>query len=83
MASTCLLSDNIRHTQRGTTILDNINQSNVAEKAQSLKQYSGVKLYNRYLTASLLDDLMMSLAVGTPTRLKVMPCKETSVTYCN
>lgn len=26
-----------------------------------------------HLTASLLEDLTMSLAVGTPTRLKVMP----------
>lgn len=26
-----------------------------------------------YLTASLLDDLIISLAVGTPTRLNVMP----------
>lgn len=79
----CLISDNIQHIQSGTTIWDKINQSVVAEKAERSKQYSGIKLYNRYLTASLLDDLMMSLAVGTPTRLKVMPCNESSVTYCN
>lgn len=32
-----------------------------------------------HLTASLLDDLMISLAVGTPTRLNVMPWINTSV----
>lgn len=31
------------------------------------------QFHTAYLTASLLDDLMISLAVGTPTRLKVMP----------